>query len=276
MNIWLARGDVATALATAREMTGTDQLASHRSDLATATGAAYAWAGQADEARRTLRLAVDKAAGEQFPTAHLLALVYLAVNELDAGSPASAGAAAAVAIDTAREFGLSAYHGVAPAYAVRARTGDDPASAQADALHALGLARRASTDLALGFVLTACGDTLADLGDPGGAPLLAEARTVIDRCPDPGIAGRYLARAESRHGVAGGQGPKAAELVEQLTDRELAVLRHLPTAMSQRDIAAELYVSLNTVKTHCRAVYRKLGVGDRKAAVQAARDLGLL
>ena len=46
--------------------------------------------------------------------------------------------------------------------------------------------------------------------------------------------------------------------------------------MSQREIANELYVSLNTVKTHCKAIYRKLGTGDRKAAVQAARDAGLL
>ena len=46
--------------------------------------------------------------------------------------------------------------------------------------------------------------------------------------------------------------------------------------MSQREIATELYVSLNTVKTHCKAIYRKLGVGDRKAAVQAARDFNLL
>jgi LuxR family maltose regulon positive regulatory protein len=37
-----------------------------------------------------------------------------------------------------------------------------------------------------------------------------------------------------------------------------------------------LYVSPNTVKTHCAAIYRKLGVGDRKAAVQTARDLGIL
>ncbi|WSA22485.1 LuxR C-terminal-related transcriptional regulator [Streptosporangium subroseum] len=56
----------------------------------------------------------------------------------------------------------------------------------------------------------------------------------------------------------------------------MAVLRYLPANMSQRDIAAELYVTLNTVKTHCRAIYRKLGVGDRKTAVQAARDLHLL
>jgi LuxR family maltose regulon positive regulatory protein len=54
------------------------------------------------------------------------------------------------------------------------------------------------------------------------------------------------------------------------------VLRYLPTKLSQREIASELYVSPNTVKTHCAAIYRKLGVGDRKAAVQAARDLGVL
>lgn len=52
------------------------------------------------------------------------------------------------------------------------------------------------------------------------------------------------------------------------------MLRCLPSSLSQRDIAAELYVSLNTVRTHCKSIYRKLG--DRKAAVQAARDHGLL
>jgi LuxR family maltose regulon positive regulatory protein len=275
MNIGLARGDVATALDTARRMTATDQLASHPCDLATAVGAAYAWAGQAGEARRALRLAVEKATVERVRTAHVLALVYQAVVEFEDGSRASAQAAASTALDTARTFGLAAYHGVAPAYAIRARTGDDPARAHADATHALGLARRASTDLALGFVLVACADTLIDLDDPAGAPLLVEARSVIGRCPDPGVVGRYLARTGSRHGVAAPE-PPVAVLVEQLTDREMAVLRYLPATMSQRDIASELYVSLNTVKTHCRAVYRKLGVGDRRAAVQAARDLHLL
>ncbi|MBI4933736.1 MAG: response regulator transcription factor, partial [Actinobacteria bacterium] len=64
--------------------------------------------------------------------------------------------------------------------------------------------------------------------------------------------------------------------VEQLTDREMAVLRYLPTQMSLREIAAELFVSLNTVKTHSSAIYRKLAVTDRKAAVHAARSLHLL
>ncbi|CAN5900825.1 LuxR C-terminal-related transcriptional regulator [soil metagenome] len=276
MNISLARGDVASALDAARHVTETDQLALRTCDLATAVGAAYAWAGQADDARPALRLAVEKAGDERVRTAHVLALVYQAVVELDDGTTETAQAAASTALDAAQQFGLAAYHGVAPAYAIRARTGRDPTRAHADASHALTSAGRASTDLALGFVLTACGDTLIDLDDPAGIARLAEARSVIGRCPDPGVAGRYLARAESRHGIAGVSGGQGAVLIDQLTERELAVLRYLPTKLTQREIAAELYVSLNTVKTHCRAVYRKLGVGDRKAAVQAARDLHLL
>ena len=111
-------------------------------------------------------------------------------------------------------------------------------------------------------------------GHPDADSLLDEARSVVDRCVDPGIAGRYLARVESRHGRA--HRPRASGLVDQLTDRELSVLRYLPSTLTQREIAAELYVSLNTVKTHCRAIYRKLGVDGRKPAVHAARAHDLL
>ena len=63
---------------------------------------------------------------------------------------------------------------------------------------------------------------------------------------------------------------------EELTPKELEVLRLLPTRLSRREIAARLYVSLNTVKTHQRAVYRKLRVEHRGAAVSRAQELGLL
>jgi LuxR family transcriptional regulator, maltose regulon positive regulatory protein len=289
INVSLARGDVAPALEAARRITAAGRLASHAADLATAVGAAFTWAGRADDARGALGIAVEKAAAERSRSAHVVALVYRAIVELEDGSTAAAGDAASTALDTARRFGLAAYHGVAPAHAVAARArGGDPAESRREALHALVLARRASTDLALAYVLTACADTLLDLGDPAGGPVLAEARSVVDRCADPGVAGRYLARAEARHRAGAGAGPgagadrpsrprgPAAGPVEPLTERELAVLRHLPGARTQRAIAAELYVSLNTVKTHCRAIYRKLGVGDRRAAVQAARDLDIL
>jgi LuxR family maltose regulon positive regulatory protein len=61
-----------------------------------------------------------------------------------------------------------------------------------------------------------------------------------------------------------------------LTDRELAVLRLLPGQLSQREMADTLFVSLNTVKSHLRSIYRKLGVNTRDAAVSRARELGVL
>jgi LuxR family maltose regulon positive regulatory protein len=67
-----------------------------------------------------------------------------------------------------------------------------------------------------------------------------------------------------------------SELIEPLTERELAVLDLLPTRMSNRDIAASIYVSINTVKTHLRNIYRKLDAADRDAAVERASELGLL
>jgi LuxR family maltose regulon positive regulatory protein len=61
-----------------------------------------------------------------------------------------------------------------------------------------------------------------------------------------------------------------------LSVREAAVLRFLPTMMSNGEIAAELFVSVNTVKTHLKSIYRKLDVPDRREAVRRARDLELL
>ena len=52
-------------------------------------------------------------------------------------------------------------------------------------------------------------------------------------------------------------------LAEPLTERELAVLRLLATRLSNREIGRELYVSINTVRTHIQAIYRKLGVRNR-------------
>ena len=65
-------------------------------------------------------------------------------------------------------------------------------------------------------------------------------------------------------------------LLEPLSEREQAILRYLPTTLSNREIAAELFVTTNTVKTHLRSIYRKLDVARRREAVERARDLRLL
>jgi LuxR family maltose regulon positive regulatory protein len=68
----------------------------------------------------------------------------------------------------------------------------------------------------------------------------------------------------------------AGNLLEPLTDREMEVLVHLPTLMSNAEIADGLHLSVNTVKTHLKAVYRKLGVEGRRQAVARGRELQLL
>jgi len=65
-------------------------------------------------------------------------------------------------------------------------------------------------------------------------------------------------------------------LDEQLTDSETRVLRYLPTHLTAPEIAAELWLSVNTVSTHTRHLYAKLGVHNRHEAVDRARALGLL
>jgi LuxR family maltose regulon positive regulatory protein len=110
---------------------------------------------------------------------------------------------------------------------------------------------------------------LLDLGDrAGAAALLAEAEEILAALPDGAEAQR--ARLESlRQRLARG-------LHEHLTDQERAVLRLLRGTLSVREIGRELDVSRNTVKSHVRAIYRKLGVSSRDEAVARAAELGLL
>jgi LuxR family maltose regulon positive regulatory protein len=65
-------------------------------------------------------------------------------------------------------------------------------------------------------------------------------------------------------------------LVEQLSEREVTVLRYLCSRLTYQEIASALYVSLNTLKSHVKSVYRKLGVASRHDAVETGRQLGIV
>jgi LuxR family maltose regulon positive regulatory protein len=65
-------------------------------------------------------------------------------------------------------------------------------------------------------------------------------------------------------------------LIDQLTERERTVLRYLPSLMTYEEIASDLYVSVNTVKSHAYGIFRKLGISGRRQAVRRARELRLL
>jgi LuxR family maltose regulon positive regulatory protein len=91
-----------------------------------------------------------------------------------------------------------------------------------------------------------------------------------------GIASTLLASPERSASVAVTSRNEGCAVGEELTPKEFEVLRLLATRLSRREIGERLFVSLNTVKTHQRAVYRKLSVEHRSAAVSRARELGLL
>jgi LuxR family maltose regulon positive regulatory protein len=122
-----------------------------------------------------------------------------------------------------------------------------------------------------------------DLAEPRGYSNVilrygAPARSLVRRRIAAGtghraFAGDLLAALEEE---PASERPGGRPLLEPLSDRELVVLRFLPTMMSNAEIAAEMFVSVNTVKTHLKHVYRKLDVSDRREAVRRGRDLRLL
>ena len=108
--------------------------------------------------------------------------------------------------------------------------------------------------------------------------LLADHPAVMRRYVDEGgVETPFVIDLINRHDRAAraGTGSATASALA-LTDRELTILRYLASTLSNTEIAAELFLSINTVKTHQRTIYRKLNVGDRRAAVHRARELGLI
>jgi LuxR family maltose regulon positive regulatory protein len=128
---------------------------------------------------------------------------------------------------------------------------------------------RRALDLADALIRQAAALTaLARSGE--AAAMIAEATRVVDSCPDPGILRRRLEGVDRRP-PAQSRTPSA-----KLSERELVVLRMLRGPLSERDIGRELYLSHNTVHSHTRSIYRKLGVSSRAEALQRALVLGLL
>ena len=175
---------------------------------------------------------------------------------------------------------------------------DDPSTASAALAPVLDGSAPVSRPpwLAQAFVLEAIARDA--LGDPAAAGRaleraldLAEPEGALGAFllhPAPGLLERH-ARQRTAHAslltqvrsLLAGRAPAPAaagpqRLLEPLRDSELRVLRYLPSDLTAPEIAAELYVSTNTVKTHMRNLYAKLGTHRRHEAVERARALGLL
>jgi LuxR family maltose regulon positive regulatory protein len=114
-----------------------------------------------------------------------------------------------------------------------------------------------------------------------GAPM----RSLLAAVPDRRVGRHYLQRllaAAALDGAAAPGQPPAERAtprpgpVEQLSERELDVLRLLATDLDGPAIAQRLFVSVNTMRTHTKSIYTKLGVNNRRSAVRRAQERGLL
>ena len=112
-------------------------------------------------------------------------------------------------------------------------------------------------DLADGLIALAA--ATAGVGDrERAAELFAETEALLAGCPDPGALPERLAAVQRGRAPAGDA---------ELSEREREVLALLGSGLSEREIGRELFLSFNTVHSHVKSVYRKLGVSSRADAV---------
>ena len=245
-----AAGEFGTAERLRSQLTGTHALANQVTGWRLAIQARL---GMTGEARAELA-ALDDERADAGEIGNARAVICLAD-----GDPAGAlGALRDVLDGTAPVIGyLTVVESQLLAGLAHRQLGDQRAANQA-AERALALAEPDRP--VLPFLITGSGDLLEALPrhQTAHAALLADILDVLHGASPP----------------AGDQHP--SPLQEDLSPSELRVLRYLPTNLSRLEIARDLSVSPNTVSTHIRSIYAKLGVRDRSAAVQRARELSLL
>jgi LuxR family maltose regulon positive regulatory protein len=234
--------------------------------------------GHRERAREILEEGARRSAARA-PNIQALCLAQLALLALERRDPAAAESIAARAKAQVVRSGLSSYPTAALVFAVasdvEAQIGRVEAS-QSDAREAAGLLERL-VDFSPWYEAEcriAMARASARLSDPREArALVGEAARLLQRAPDAEVALAWI--EESRSQLARSSASSAGD-EWSLTTAELRILQFLPTCLSLREIAERLYVSANTVKTHARSVYRKLGASSRGEAVGRAREAGLL
>lgn len=274
-------GDVSGIAETARPALELEEVGSDywRSALLTTYGVSRFLGGEGPTAAGLLDEAVTASEKSGHSLALIHALGWCAVVHAENGESDRADRVLAETEALRRQTGLTKYFGMSMAHVARGKLLERQGRLrEADEALAEGieLARRGDARFDLSYGLLTHAGVRGGLGDRRAAKdMLREARRAADACADPGVLPELIAKVERRLRLVSGRATRTP-YGEDLSDRELAVLRLLATDLTQREIAAALYVSFNTVKTHVKSIFRKLGVATRPDAVSRARELRLL
>ena len=243
-------------------------------------GASSYWLGDFAEGLSNLELGRAGSSAASLKPAWISSLGLLAMIRIEEGDPEIASGLVAEARDVIREAGLAEYWVSAPTSIAAGglMIGDGKViEAVGELNRGLTLAARGSgpTETAYGQILLGRALRLQDEREQAKR-MLAEARWTIDASLDPGpVVARLLAQEEEALQVTRSASFEAEQL-DDLSERELSVLRMMSGDLSQREMGNHLFISFNTVKTHTKHIYRKLGVTQRSEAVARARQLDLL
>jgi LuxR family maltose regulon positive regulatory protein len=273
-------GDVAAAGEAAREAVELESEGQSfgRTAAVLLLGATRYWSGKPEDSVDALDEAARLARNSANYLGSMYALGYLAMARIDLAELEQAEELTREALGLGDDPGRREHFVAMVSHLAQARLLALQHGAQeacAPAARAVELARRGAglVEIAVASLLEA--ELLAEVGEREAArAALEHAREAVARSPDPGKVTELLARTERRAAFRRGKRVDASR--DELSERELAVLRLLPTRLSQREIGASLYVSVNTVKTHTKSIFRKLDVSTRAEAVARARELGLV
>jgi LuxR family transcriptional regulator, maltose regulon positive regulatory protein len=242
-------------------------------------GLALSFSGDLAGAEAALQNGLRRLPGDGWSIPRAIGLGHLALVRLDQGQADEAEALTADAERHIAEGRIDEAPATSAAVLARGRLLElhgDLAPAGAACARAIVLARRGARRLELANALIALARLNRRLRAYDEARAAArEARRVLASCPDPGRLAELLARTERALQLTTTRRPVPAADPD-LSERELAILRLLAGELSQREIGSQLYVSFNTVKSHTRSIFRKLGVTTRAAAVDRGRELGFL
>jgi LuxR family maltose regulon positive regulatory protein len=271
------QGDMGDARQLAAQLAPLDGSSFWHALAASNLGAAAHWLDDNAEAAKLFDTAL-RLNGDRIAMVSLFALGQLALIAADGGDWRACASQIEAGFDLVRTSGLEEYWQCSLLHVARGRLLQHErrlSEARGELERAAALARRGVGVVELAYVLA---ELLRELGDRRAArELVIEARELLASAPEPGtLVPRLVAQTESRLRLVVRAAGTGAAVTDELTAREQAVLLLLPSGLSAREIGTELGISRDTIKTHTKSIYRKLGASSRREAVARARELDLL